>query len=215
MFRSFILISIAIVASGCAAAGKNFTEHQSLLNKVGENQSRIYVYRTGESALYSGGSAIVKIDNVEKGKCNYKGFNVFDVPSGNYQLQVNAWGMHGTCTIATNFDPQSEHYFEIKPRLTNYVKILGFFHSATPWQSATRIAYSSWSNWFGSFGNRYLWSVLNRGSGIKLSFRKNKNIKPNTVARPTPSWEYWDGPSSMQQPQRSIGLRLRRLPWSI
>jgi len=128
MFRSFILISIAIVASGCAATGKNFTEHQSLLNKVGENQSRIYVYRTGESTLYSGESATVKIDNVKKGKCDYKGFNVFDVPSGNHQLQVNAWDMPGTCTIATNFDPQSEHYFEIKPRLTNYVKILNFFN---------------------------------------------------------------------------------------
>lgn len=129
MFRSFILISIAIVASGCAATGKNFTEHQSLLNKVGENQSRIYVYRTGESTQYSGASATVKIDNVEKGKCDYKGFNVFDVPSGNHQLQVHEWSMPGTCTIAANFDPQSEHYFEIKPRLTNY---LPFVLAPTP-----------------------------------------------------------------------------------
>src|SRR5512145_2806528 len=124
MVRSFILISIAIVASGCAATGKNFSEYQSLLNKIGENQSRIYVYRTGESKQYSGASATVKIDNVKRGKCDYKGFDVFDVPSGNHQLQVKGWGIPGTCTIATNFDPQSEHYFEIKPRLENYLPLI-------------------------------------------------------------------------------------------
>lgn len=129
MFRSFILISIAVVASSCVAAGKTFTEHQSLLTKVGENQSRIYVYRTGESTQYSGASATVKIDNVEKGKCNYKGFNVFDVPSGNHQLQVHEWSIPGTCTIATNFDPQSEYFFEIKPRPANY---LPFVLAPTP-----------------------------------------------------------------------------------
>lgn len=124
MFRSFILMSITMAACGCAATGKNFTEHQSLLNKVGENQSRIYVYRTGESKQYSGASAIVKIDNVEKGECDYKGFNVFDVPSGNHQLQVNGWGIPGKCTIAIILDPQSEHYFEIKPRPTNYLPFI-------------------------------------------------------------------------------------------
>lgn len=121
MSRSLIFISIVIVASGCAATGKNFTEHQSLLNKVGENQSRIYVYRTGESTQYSGASAIVKIDNVKKGRCDYKGFNVFDVPSGNHELQVSGWGIPGTCTISTDFAPQSEHFFEIKPRVANYL----------------------------------------------------------------------------------------------
>lgn len=122
--RLLIICLIIITASGCAATGKNFTEYQSHLSKVSEGQSRIYVYRTSESMQYSGRSVDIKLDGAQKGMCDYKGFNIFDVPAGTHQLQVDMWDSPGTCTITTNLTNQGEYFFEIEPRSGNLAGIL-------------------------------------------------------------------------------------------
>lgn len=123
--RLCILFLISALASGCSSLSANLSQNQNATTplKVAEGQSRIYIYRTDEFSLYGGESTFVKIDNIEMGKFGYNDFKILDVPSGQHALHVSSWVLPGNCTFASKFEPNTEYYFEVRPQLTNFVKI--------------------------------------------------------------------------------------------
>jgi hypothetical protein len=118
-----ILVAVAFF-SGCAATGPKYTEQLSHLPVVKENSARIFVFRTGEFAQYSARAASVKLDGTSIGKCEYKGFNIFDVPASTHTLTVDMWDSPGSCSLKIEVDQHNEYYFEIKPRSGNLMGAL-------------------------------------------------------------------------------------------
>jgi hypothetical protein len=124
MMKRLLLLSLIIITSGCAATGNNFIKNQSQLKQLDSNKSRIYVFRTGESMQYSARAVSVKVDDSIKKSCAYKGFNVIDVNAGGHQIQADMWDSPGKCTITVNLSPQTEYFFEVKPRSGNLIGAL-------------------------------------------------------------------------------------------
>ena len=123
--EKFTGIILAVVFfAGCAATGPKYMEQVSQLPVVKENSARLFVFRTGEFAQYSGRAASVKLDGTTIGKCEYKGFNVFNIPASSHTLAVDMWDSPGSCLLKIEVEPRNEYYFEIKPRSGNLMGAL-------------------------------------------------------------------------------------------
>lgn len=111
----------AILLAGCAASGPTYTELQNAqANTTPAEQARVVVFRTNETQ-YSARAASIRLDGEFLGKCDYKGFNAFDVTPGQHKLRVDMWDSPGSCTVPVNVDAGKVYYFEIKPRVGNFI----------------------------------------------------------------------------------------------
>ncbi len=55
------------------------------------------------------------------GSCDYAGFKVFDIIAGKHTLTVDVWDSPGTCELPIDVSGGNEYFFEIKPRLGNFL----------------------------------------------------------------------------------------------
>jgi hypothetical protein len=117
-------IVLAIALSGCAAAGPRYADHIGTFPDVPPHLTRLTVFRTAESTQYSGRSAAVRIDGVDRGGCEFAGYQTFHVPAGPHVLAVEMWDAPGSCSLSIDTLGGEEYFFEISPRTESSVAYL-------------------------------------------------------------------------------------------
>lgn len=126
MINKILLTAILVsILTGCAATGERYSEQASTRAAVAPSDARLIVFRTKESTQYSGRAAAVNIDGNASGRCDYGGFNTFDVSPGRHVIKVDMWDSPGTCELPIEVTGGSSYFFEIQPRLGNLLSFLG------------------------------------------------------------------------------------------
>lgn len=123
--RIYILISACALA-GCAATGRTYSDHLKSQTSFAPNNSRITVYRTGETMQYSGSDTRISLDNKPIGKVAYKGFATFEAAPGAHFLIADTWGSPGACKLNFEASPNTDYYFEVAPRVEHLTGTLMF-----------------------------------------------------------------------------------------
>jgi hypothetical protein len=118
------LLVLAIALAGCAATGPRYAEHIGTFPDVPPHLTRLTVFRTGESTQYSGRSATVRIDGVNRGGCEFAGYQTFHLPAGPHVLTVEMWDAPGSCSRSIDTLGGEEYFYEISPRTENSVAYL-------------------------------------------------------------------------------------------
>ena len=118
----FIIAPLALVfLAGCSASGIRYTEHQAVQAPVHPSAARITVFRTKDSGQYSARSAPLNVDGRQLGNIQYGGFGVYDLLSGPHVLMTELSNLPGKCELPIALEPGDNRYFEIQPRLANFV----------------------------------------------------------------------------------------------
>jgi hypothetical protein len=117
-------IVLAIALAGCAAAGPRYADHVGMFPEVPPHLTRLTVFRTAESTEYSGRSTTVGIDGVDRGDCEFAGYQTFHVPPGPHVLAVGMWDAPGSCSLSIDTLGGEEYFYEISPRTESSVAYL-------------------------------------------------------------------------------------------
>lgn len=110
------LLCLVIALAACAATGTRYAEHVSAFPDIPAHAARLTVFRTAESAQYSGRSATVRVDGREVGGCDFAGYQLFYVPAGPHVLTVEMWDAAGRCRLSVDVLGGEEYFYEISPR---------------------------------------------------------------------------------------------------
>jgi hypothetical protein len=118
MIKAGLGLLVSFVLVGCAATGKSFSEFNNLPeSKPKPGSSKAIVYRTTDSMMMAARAARIKLNGSEVGACDRGGFIAIDLPPGTNMLSVDIWDGPGICALpATNTQPNSIIYYEVKPR---------------------------------------------------------------------------------------------------
>lgn len=84
-------LGLAITLAACVATGPRYSGYVATLPDIPRESTRLTIFRTAESTQYSGRSATVRIDGIERGGCDFAGYQTFYVPSGPHVLAVEMW----------------------------------------------------------------------------------------------------------------------------
>ena len=118
MIKAVLGLLVSFVLVGCAATGKSYSEfNNSPESKPKSGSSKAIVYRTTDSMMMAARAARIKLNGSEVGSCDRGGFVAIDLPPGTNTLSVDIWDGPGICALpATNTQPNSIIYYEVKPR---------------------------------------------------------------------------------------------------
>ena len=119
--RIFIAVLSFAALSGCAASGIKHADQLAMQPPVSNTASRITVFRTKESGQYSARSAPLSVDNRLATSIKYGGFSTLDLQSGQHILMTELSNLPGKCELPVQLNAGTIHYFEITPRLANFV----------------------------------------------------------------------------------------------
>lgn len=115
LLRTLSLFFLSITIVSCAATGPTYSESVASRPKS-KDAARVTIYRTGDNMQYSGRAVRLALDKNVIGNVDYKGFNIFDVESGQHVLTADIWDAPGKCNVVLNLMPATEYYFQVLPR---------------------------------------------------------------------------------------------------
>lgn len=119
--RMLWLVLVAVMLAGCAASGPRYADAGANQQAVPPASARITVFRTKDSMMYSARSAIVAVDGVKAGTCDYGGFSMLDVTPGKHVIAVDMRLTLGTCELPVEVAGGTSYFFEVRPRAENLV----------------------------------------------------------------------------------------------
>jgi hypothetical protein len=105
----------ACLLSACSASGPKYSDDQGAQPTAPADEARIVVFRRGETEG-SARSVALHIDGTFLGKCDYKGYNVFEVSPGQHVLTVGLWDAPGSCKLPVTVEAGTSYYYRLKPR---------------------------------------------------------------------------------------------------
>jgi predicted small lipoprotein YifL len=114
--RASLVVLVALALAACGASGPRYAEHAAALPDIPHDVTRLTVFRTADHAQAAGSAARVSIDDKERGRVSFAGFETFHVPAGPHVLVVDDPGAPGGCTLLVDVLGGEEYFYEILPR---------------------------------------------------------------------------------------------------
>jgi hypothetical protein len=121
-----VITIISLLVAGCAATGKSYKNYMASSKFTQQGKALIIVFRTKASSQYSGQAADISLDGNSLGHCDYAGFSPFEIEPGDHTLAASMTGSLGSCEIPIKVESSNTYYYEIKPRVSNFVSFLFF-----------------------------------------------------------------------------------------
>ena len=114
--RLFLLLTLAVAASGCTSFGPEYSEVCEEISQVDESVARIVVLRKGADVIYMGRSTPIEVNDQKVASCPRGAFVYFDVEPKPFKLSVETWDYPGECALMVTPEAGKTYYFEARPR---------------------------------------------------------------------------------------------------